>query len=241
MRTSLSPFGLVVTPEAGEDVCSLPPALLARWVGQHRLVVLRGFPVVGVEDLADCARAWGPLLRWDFGEVFDVTAVHAVPFHWDGPWAEQTPSYLFFHCPAAPVSGWEMTFCDTTRLLASLSVDELRRWDGVTITYHGGYADCVYSSRLVDVHPITGEPVLRYQEPHDPAAYPIPLLLEFTGVPDAAGLVAELRDRLYDPRFCVTHRWQSGDFLLVDNHALLHRRDPLPVATLPPLHRVHIL
>ena len=235
MRTELSPFGLLITAEPGQDVTSLPPTLLARWVGQHRLVLLRGFPAVSAEDLADCARAWGPLLRQEYGEVLDVTGVPAMPFHWDGPYADETPSYLFFHCPEAPVSGWEMVFCDTTRLLASLSPEQLRRWESVSVTYRG---DRTFTNPLVDVHPITGRRVLRYQEA---ASYPVPLLLEFAGIPDAAGLIAELADRLYDPRHCVTHHWQAGDFLLVDNHAVLHRRDPFRPGTPPPLHRVHIL
>ncbi|MEV6608576.1 TauD/TfdA family dioxygenase [Kutzneria sp. NPDC051319] len=241
VRTELSPFGLLVTPVPGEDVSDLAPALLARWVGQHRLVVLRGFRSVSPDALADCARAFGPLLRWEFGEVYDITGVDPVLFHWDGPFVEQTPSYLLFHCPAAPPSGWEMTFCDTTRLLASLPPAELRRWESVSVTYQGGYGDCTCTSRLVDIHPITGRRVLRYQEPLDPAAFTIPLLLEFAGVPDAAGLVGELRDRLYDPRFSFTHAWQDGDFVLVDNHAVLHRREGLGAVGRPALHRVHIL
>lgn len=241
VRTELSPFGLIVTPEPGQDVTELPPALLARWVGQHRLVVLRGFPAVSGEDLADCARAWGPLMRWECGEVYDVTAAHPVPYHWDGPFADQTPSYLFFHCPQAPASGWEMVFCDTTRLLASLPRDELRRWESVTITYQGGDCTCTCTSPLVDIHPITGRRVLRYQEPLDPATYNVPMLMQFSGIPDAATLMAQLRDRLYDPRFCVTHRWRNGDFVLVDNHAVLHRREPFRLGTPPPMQRVHIL
>lgn len=240
-RAELFPFGLLVTPAAGEDVSDLAPALLARWVGQHRLVVLRGFRAVGPDSLADCARAFGPLLRWEFGEVYDITGVDPVLFHWDGPFVEQTPSYLLFHCPVAPSAGWAMTFCDTTRLLASLSRAELRRWASVTVTYLGGYGDCVCAAPLVDIHPITGRRILRFQEPHDPGSFTIPLLLEFAGSPDAATLVADIRDRLYDPRFGITHRWQDGDFVLVDNHAVLHRRDALGTATPPPLHRVHIL
>jgi len=240
-RAELSPFGLLVTPAAGEDVSDLAPALLARWVGQHRLVVLRGFRAVSPDSLADCARAFGPLLRWEFGEVYDITGVDPVLFHWDGPFVEQTPSYLLFHCPAAPSAGWAMAFCDTTRLLASLSRAELRRWASVTVTYLGGYGDCVCTAPLVDIHPITGRRILRFQEPHDPGSFTIPLLLEFAGSPDAAALVADIRDRLYDPRFGITHRWQDGDFVLVDNHAVLHRRDALGAATPPPLHRVHIL
>lgn len=241
MRAELAPFGLLVTPESGEDVTALSPALLARWVGQHRLVVLRGFPAVTTEDLADYARGFGPLLRWEFGEVYDLTTVDPVLFHWDGPFVDQTPSYLLFHCPVAPPAGWEMTFCDTTRLLASLPPAQLRLWESVFVTYLGGYGGCTCASRLVDVHPITGRQILRYQEPHDPVSFTIPLLLEFTGIPDAAGLIAELRDRLYDPRFCVTHRWQDSDFVLVDNHALLHRREPFRTGTPPLLQRVHIL
>lgn len=241
VRTELSPFGLLVTPVPGEDVSDLAPALLARWVGQHRLVVLRGFRSVSPDALADCARAFGPLLRWEFGEVYDITGVDPVLFHWDGPFVEQTPSYLLFHCPAAPPSGWEMTFCDTTRLLASLPPAELLRWESVSVTYQGGYGDCTCTSRLVDIHPITGRRVLRYQEPLDPAAFTIPLLLEFAGLPDAAGLVGELRERLYDPRFSFTHAWRDGDFVLVDNHAVLHRREGLGAVGQPALHRVHIL
>ena len=41
---------------------------------------------------------------------------------------------------------------------------------------------------------------------------------------DATGFLADLAARLRDPKVCFAHRWQAGDVVIADNHALLHAR-----------------
>ena len=71
---TLTPFGLLVhAPSPGTALADLPVEPLRRAVLQARLLVLRGFaPFADREALAGYCRAWGDLLEWDFGSVFEV-------------------------------------------------------------------------------------------------------------------------------------------------------------------------
>lgn len=253
------PFGALLEP-AGTDreLDLVEPEVIQELVLEHRVVVLRGFrPFEQKEELVDYARRWGPLLSWNFGDVLDLK-VHddpkdyvftpgPVPYHWDGAFAEHVPTHQIFQCVKAPAAGGRTVFCDTGLVLDTLPEPTRRIWEGLKITYskektahYGG----LITAELVQSHPHTGEAVVRYAEPLDPAAFLSPLFLEVEGLPDelsAEAFFADIEERLYDPRVTYHHTWQDGDYVITDNHALLHGRTAFTARSARHLRRVHVL
>lgn len=256
---ALEPFGLLVRPnDPGVSVADIPPTVLARWAGEAKVLVLRGFPALAKEDFLAFAGSWGPLLEWPFGHVLDLE-VHddpdnylftpgPVPFHWDGAFAAQVPSYMFFQCRQAPTagSGGATTFCNTGRVIEHAPAEVAQRWQSTEIAYttekvahYGGAVRAPLTSR----HPITREPVLRFAEPLDPAEFKNPVFVEIDGLSPQAQdeLIADLQQRIYAPDVLYAHEWADGDFVLVDNHAVLHGRQAFTAGSPRHLQRIHIL
>lgn len=242
-HTPLAPFGLLV--DAGDepvDLRQLPPAIVADLTVGHRVLVLRGFPLLDIDDLVAYCEEWGDVLSWNFGKVLDLVVQDdpknylftrgAVPYHWDGAFAAATPDYFLFQCRRAPGgAGGQTIFCDTTQAIRTLPPSQLAAWSDVRVTYrtdkeahYGG--DVTW--RLVSTHPRTGERILRYAEPLPEKEFLNPLFVEFDGIAEGAArrLQDDLRDLLYRPEFCYEHDWRDGDIVVVDNHALLHGRRP---------------
>jgi alpha-ketoglutarate-dependent taurine dioxygenase len=259
--TPLHPFGMLLTaPRPGTELATLDRAAATDALLTHRLVVLRGFqPFTAKDALADYARAWGELLLWDFGAVFEVVE-HAsptnylftsgsVPYHWDGAFAKQVPWLQVFQCleSPGPDAGGETLFCDTVQLLQELDLRTRTKWETLSISYftekvahYGGKIN----APLVGKHPRTGEATLRFAEPANETTAKLNTPdLEVAGLTPAqtAELVAELRRKLYAPRYLYAHIWQPGDIVIADNHALLHGRSPYRGGLPRKLWRVHVL
>jgi len=171
-----------------------------------------------------------------------------VPYHWDGAFAAATPRFFLFQCLRAPAAGGggETVFCDTAAVIADADAERRALWESVEITYrtdkiehYGGQV----TAPLVTTHPTTGATVLRYAEPLDPRRYLNPLFLTVSGVaPQAAAeLIDDLHERLRRPRFCYHHEWQDGDIVVVDNHALVHGRNPFRGDPTRHLQRIQIV
>ena len=155
------------------------------------------------------------------------------------------PHYIFFSCEEAPAQGdgGETLFCDTIRLLQEVPAERHRLWNDISITYstekmahYGGS----FTSPLLAKHPTTGIEVLRYAEPVDDLN---PVHLEIAGLParEHPAFVADMHQRLNAPQFCSAHVWKSGDFVIADNHALLHGRRAFLHADKRHIRRVNIL
>ena len=255
----LTPFGAIVRPTGGSR--PLPPAAdLRELLLRNRVLVLRGFdPAPTKEAAAAYAAEWGPLLEWDFGTVFEVVehddpknylfTSGSVPYHWDGAFAKQVPWLQVFQCLEAPGTdaGGETLFCDTARVWAKAEPDTQRLWEGIEIEYgtqkvahYGGKI----RARLVAAHPLTGETVLRFNEPANAATANlntpevVPLGLSER---DASALVADLTRRVYDPATVYAHAWLPGDRVIADNFVLLHGRSPYRSKLPRRLWRVHVL
>lgn len=256
MRTEpLQPFGLEVTLDPGAPWAELDPAAIRAWVDAHRVVVLRGLAPLPPPALAAAARALGPLQPWAFGAVHELKRVpdtdnylyteHEVPLHWDGAFADAVPHWLVFRCVAAPPSdaGGETVFVDTVSVLCRATDAQRARWDRARVRYttekkahYGG----TFTSAVVARHPGLGVPVIRYAEPVgdlNPVSVE-PLALDG---PDAAALMAELREALHDPAVQLALPWRDGDVVIADNHALLHGRRAFHVDAPRHLLRVNVL
>lgn len=253
--TALAPFGALVA--GGGAVTELDIGWLQKAVLEHRVVVLRGFEALDRGDFEAFAARFGAILRWNFGAVLDVVVdgdaknylftSGSVPHHWDGAFAEKVPFLQIFQCLAAPNSsqnqGGETVFCDTTRLWNAASPQQQARWNAVEITYHtekiAHYGGEICAD-LVSRHPISGQTTLRFAEPPDAQTAPLnPLFLEADGAP-LDELLRELQPLLYSPQFCYVHDWHDGDFILADNHALLHARRAFSPGAKRHLQRIHI-
>lgn len=237
---SLEPFGLAIRALRPRAVASLAPVLLEELAQREKLVVLRGFEPIGRDDfLAYCRSFPGrSLLEWDFGPVMEMHerpdaknylfSREAVPFHWDGAF-HQVPSYLMFCCVEAPLegAGGETLFCDTRRVYVEAAPEERARMDRVQLTFetaklahYGGKI----TGPLVQTHPVTGEPTLRFAEPVETALNPVTLAID--GIPESERetLLSHLTARVHAPENCYGHRWMPADILIADNHALIHGR-----------------
>lgn len=252
----LEPFGLLVTAaDAGTSLWDLDSETLKGWIGQHRVVVLRGFAQLEKTALPGWCRRLGEPMPWDFGTVNELKArpdaqnylftPAAVPLHWDGAFAGETPQYIFFHCLQAPPpgTGGETLFVDTPRMVAALSPAERQAFEQQTITYRTAkithYGGSV-TQALLATDATSGEAVLRYAEPvHDLN----PVSLEVTGMTPAEQqtLIEDLHAKLYDAEVCLSHSWRDGDYLLADNFTLLHGRKAYTEPTARHLRRVNIL
>lgn len=256
----LSPFGaLLEATEHQSDLRQLPIEQLCQLIWDYRLIVLRGFSLLEREEVQSYCQRWGELLVWNFGTLLDLI-VHQnpenylftngnVPFHWDGAFAKAVPRFLFFQCLKAPGagSGGESLFCDTTRVLQNVSPSQREVWQKCEITYrtkkvahYGGKI----TKPLVSKHPITNSSTLRFAEPlNEESVHLNPLFLEVSGLPleEHDQFFSEIIENLYLPQNCFAHEWQKGDFLVADNHALLHGRNSFCLDSMRHLQRVHIL
>lgn len=253
----LTPYGLEVRAAAAPsaDLRDLAPESVHQWLRLHRVALFRGFRALDEPAFIACAERLGELLRWEFGYVNHLRVdPHAknylfttseVPLHWDGAFAARVPRYIFFQCRAAPAAGGggETLFAETTRVLASATPEERSRWAGVEVTYstekvvhYGGSVRVPLLGR----HPVTHEEVLRFAEP---VVDLNPVRLDIHGLPPAehAEFLASMRRRLYAPEVCLAVPWSAGDFLLADNHALLHGRRAFAEGGARDIERINVL
>ena len=256
----LSAFGLEITAEQNASLESVTPELLTSLLTKHSVVVFRGFaPINDKGEFSGVCQAWGELLSWGFGMVFEVTehpepknylfTNGAVPYHWDGAFAEKAPWLQVFHCREAPGEevGGETIFCDTAALWRSLTQEQQQRWRSVVVEYatekiahYGGNI----RAPLVDRHPINGETVLRFAEPANAETVDLntpELTIEGVAEDGVDDFLGELVGLLYDARFTYSHRWRAGDFVIADNHRVLHGRNPYSPNRPRRLWRVHVL
>lgn len=259
MIEPLAPFGVLVRPAEAAGV--LPAvAELRELLLRNRVLVLRGFEPSPTKDAsASYASEWGPLLEWDFGTVLEVVehddprnylfTSGSVPYHWDGAFAKQTPWLQVFQCCEAPGAdaGGETLFCDTARVWANAKPELRAVWKGIEIEYgtekvahYGGNI----IAKLVAKHPLTGETVLRFNEPANASTANLntPTVVPL-GLPsgEADQLVADLTRRVYDPTVVYAHAWHPGDRVIADNFVLLHGRLPYRSKLPRRLWRVHVL
>ncbi|GGF28495.1 TauD/TfdA family dioxygenase [Hymenobacter cavernae] len=234
------PFGLLVwaaTPS--QTIASIPAAQIMEWIRAHRILIFREFELFDKAQFARYAQQLGEPLQWPFGVINELLVKpdaknylytpSAVPLHWDGAFVGRIPYLIFFQCLKAPrpEDRGGTTFADTGRALARATAAQRTRWERATLRYqtekvvhYGG----TITQRLVQAHPVTGEPTLRFAEPvHD--LNPVRVDVLDVAPTEQAALIAELQAALYAPEVFYVHTWQDHDLVLADNHVLLHGRE----------------
>lgn len=257
VHTPLRPFGRVVEAGGGARVSDIPVETLAAWTVESRVLVLRGFDLLGKQEFADYCRLWGPVLEWPVGEVVDLVvqddpknylfASGDVPFHWDGAFVEDNPRWFFFQClDATPTAGGETVFSDTTAAYRDADPATRDEWSRISMTYttdklahYGGQV----TEKLLSRHPVTGLPVLRFAEPLDPEVYKNPVSVTVDGVETAESeaFLKNLAELVHRPEYCYDHAWQAGDIVIADNFSLIHGRNAFTAPTNRHLQRVEVI
>lgn len=257
--TDLAPFGrLVDAPAEGMTLADVPVERLLATTLSAKVLVLRGYGLLDVPELERYCEAAGELMRWEFGTILDLVVQDDpknylfdsgdVPFHWDGAWSERAPRFFLFQCVQGcdPGSGGETVFSDATSVYRDAPPALRDLWARTTVTYrtdHLAHYGGTMSHPVLAEHPTTGETTIRYAEPLDPAQYRNPLFLTVEGPSseEAVQVMAELSERLHDPRYCYEHAWRTGDIVVAENHALLHGRNRFTGSTNRHMQRIQII
>ncbi len=259
----IAPFGVeLINDQPGRPITDIPAAELDALVEQHKIVLLRGFELLEPHAFKQFASSFGPMLSWkEFGEILDLRveerpANHIfssgrVEMHWDGAYVDVVPHYSVFQCLHSANEdggGGETLFSDCERLLEGLSAEEFNRWQQVEIQYstakaahYGGHI----SVPLIGAHPLNGQKTVRFIEPENEdnmEVNPVHLrVLGLDGKADESEFLRGITKRIYDPDVMYAHAWRTGDFLLADNHALLHGRAKLRGNTSRHVQRIQVL
>ena len=258
-QTVLSPFGtLVHANKPPTSVTELEAQEVVALLQRHRLVVLRGFASLTDDEFISFAKHFGPLLKWEFGEICNLRvqenpANHLfrsgrVEMHWDGAYLQEAPRYSLFQCiESSSPEGGETIFTDTTLLLKRTPAQELERWRKLRITYrtdkaahYGGYV----TVPLVSQDEYSGALVMRFIEPFNEDNLDInPVDVVVNGMPpqELEEFLMSLTNRLYGDDVMYRHVWHAGDFLIYDNNLLLHGRSRLEGNLSRKLKRIHIM
>ena len=260
-KTRIEPFGMLLEPRhPSGDVRDLDVDQLREILWRERFLVLRGFRTFsGPEEFAEYCERWGEISVWPFGKVLELVERtnpedhifdnNYVPLHWDGMYRPQVPEFQLFHCVQAPHpgQGGRTTFSDTTLALKRATSHQRELWEKVTGSYRRKmeFYDSKSVSPVIDVHPLRGFPVIRYNEPPREGFgnFLNPPTLEFSGVSaeELAEFHRSLREALYSPGNFYAHEWHSGDLVVTDNFSLLHGRESFETKAPRHLRRVHVL
>ncbi len=259
--TKLNPFGLLIEPIFGkEDVQDLDINELKTVLSQEHLITLRGFRSFDcAEDFANYCEAFGEICMWPFGKVLELVVQDNpedhifdntyIPLHWDGMYREQVPETQVFHCVSSPGTdnGGGTTFTNTKMILEQMSEEVRETWSKVNCVYSRKmeFYDSQTKAPLLTKHPERDYSVIRYCEPptHSDESFINHPGFEVEGLEnqETEDFIQTLNQTLYAPEFLYTHRWETGDIVLSDNHTLLHGREPFTKGAPRHLRRVQVL
>jgi len=239
----IAPFGAILYGyRHGSDISALSPTWLKSVLDEHKLLILRDFNIFSQDAYVTWARRWGELLGWGNEEVLDLKiqrrplsslfSHERVPFRWDGAHSTLEPRFLMFQCLQAPGigRGGETLFCNTERVLIDAGRLERARWEKLYVSYYSSQPDHHWAEitvPLVDRHPTTDAPRLRFSEPYRAGVHEVnPVSISISGATDQIQekLIEDLIPHLYARANCYTHSWRIGDLVIADNAALLHGR-----------------
>ena len=226
----------------------------------HGIVVLKGFKATTNIEMENFAKQLGELLEWDFGYTLElkinenpqnhIFSQGKVEMHWDGAFADKVPRFNFFQCieSSATSGGGETTFINTHKLYNALP-DNIRtdlankviRYTADKKAHYGG----TIQESLYSEHPTTAEPRLRYIEPFNEDNMDVnPVHTQVLGMDNENSdcFLRQFNELIYASPYFYSHQWSKGDYVLVDNHVMLHGRNRFQGAGLSRhLKRIHIL
>lgn len=262
IATRLDSFGVCLEFSPSIDPLSLNFDMMRTVIQEEKLVVIRGLQAPSRETLLQFsmqlhgqkASKEDSLLFWSFGPVMEMKETpdspnylfssEEVPYHWDGAFHEE-PLYLLFHCIEAPQqnTGGETFFCNTEKLLADSTVQELESYEKISLTYRtekkAHYGGSI-TRALLTKHPVSNAPILRYAEPVHTEKNPVQVEMHLPDTVKQKPFSAHIQKKIYAKEYMYTHTWKNGDLLLVDNFSCLHGRNTFSTSSPRHLRRIQI-
>jgi alpha-ketoglutarate-dependent taurine dioxygenase len=253
----LQPFGIKITPKESLSLTStITQEFIEKLIKEHSVVLFRDFEAPDKETLVNYAKNMGPLLEWEFGNVMEMHAQEQpknylftegpVPFHWDGAF-HKTPRYLLFQCIEAPLPncGGETIFSNTNKIWENSTEAEKKEWKNMTLTYkteklahYGG----TITVPLVQTHPEREMTILRFAEPVPSTMLnPVDVSIEGLNLKEQELFLNQMASKCYSEKNCYSHTWKENDFLIADNHALIHGRNAFQEFSPRHLRRIQVL
>lgn len=259
-RKNLQPFGIILTSAGStKSIMDIPADEMVGMLNEHKSVVMRGFQTLSPDEFIVYAKRYGPLLKWEFGEILNLRIEKKPPnhlfgsgrveMHWDGAYLSEVPRFSVFQCLESSVEerGGATLFTDTVKFLEYASDDDRKRWAEIFINYStqkaAHYSGAV-TVPLVCVHPYTGQRSVRFIEPYNEdnmEVNPVQVSVEGMEPEEQIAFLKAFTRKLYESEFMYCHYWQKGDFLMYDNNALLHGRSKIKDNISRHLQRIHIL
>ncbi|WP_372364441.1 TauD/TfdA dioxygenase family protein [Candidatus Uabimicrobium sp. HlEnr_7] len=253
---TIKPFGIYIHNQGSQSITDLNRNEILDLVREHKIVLFKGFPSINKESLISfCVDDPDKeLLHWDFGPVMEMQVKNdpqnylfsreKVPFHWDGAF-HTVPSFLVFHCIEAPSrdSGGETIFTNTAKIWADANKETQEKWQKISLAYetkkvahYGGRIE----NKMVQPHPAnSNQNILRYAEEVETELNPVSL--EVVGACDKKEFLRNMTELVYNSDFCYQHVWENNDYLIVDNHAVIHGRNAFTQSSPRHLRRIQIL
>ncbi len=119
---------------------------------------------------------------------------------------------------------WETSFISLHQIYAKLNEDVKRRWDGIKVMYSGN--DAIHP--LLWVHPFTGNPSIYFDFRFAKEVFDICTNTGEILFKNINETVSHLND-LFSKKISVyTHRWCSGDIVIIDNYAISRKESLKP-------------
>ncbi|MGH1386487.1 TauD/TfdA family dioxygenase [Kordia sp.] len=250
------PFGVLITNTKNTgSIEQFDKEQLYRWISEYKVVLFRGYTQLPKQKLALFGQRLGKPLQWPFGSINElkfkpdtknyIFTNHKVPVHWDGAFRGTIPHIILFQCITAPKKEdfGGTTFVNTEKILANASQAQLDEWEKISITYtteklahYGGEI----TQKFIAKHEVEGQKVIRYAEVVDDIN-PVQLSVHGLDTKTFDTFESEIEHLLYSPENLYTHRWEDGDLVLADNHALLHGREAYKKQNERHIQRINIL
>ena len=246
---------LIEADKAG-SLTNLPLETILQQVTEHKIVLLRGFQSLERDELLHYCQSQAQLLSWNFGPVMEMKVDAEaknylftegdVPLHWDGAF-HQEPRFLLFNCLHAPEkdSGGETVFINTELVWQTASQDTQTQWQDYSLAFHteklAHYGGSI-TRNLVNLHPDTQQTILRFAESvGEEYLNPVQVKVIDKSEEESQAILTSLTQCMRKPEFMYQHQWQTGDFLIADNFALLHGRNSFHRHSPRHLRRIQIL
>jgi taurine dioxygenase len=223
-------------PLGADDLATLRAELARAWLLHFPAQALDDEQhVAAVAQFGPVAREGGNAVGFVSNAPNGVLGAGAACFHSDYAFTDDPYLFLSLYGLEVPASGTETWFCNAIAAARDLPIDLRRRVEplraratvdvtsqareaGVRIEL--GRLDETYPHAIRPVlwpHRSTGDVILAVWEQQTDAVLPLP-------DDESDALVRELFAHLYGPDHVMIHRWQPGDLLVWDNHALQHAR-----------------
>jgi taurine dioxygenase len=212
---------------------------LSRALADHLALVFRDQALTPQQYLA-AAAAFGPPMEQHYSQhnMPDFPLIGLIwhrngqqpaeQWHTDHTNRERPPAATILHGVEIPSTGGGTSVASMRAAYEALSADERRRLDGLTTfnSLESGRSDTRQADRDKYGTPIQ-HPMVRTHPVHGSRAvyFHITKATHIEGLtPEASrAYMADLLERMIRPEIVYHHAWRTGDVLVIDNRATMHR------------------